>query len=211
MRYILLGPVLIASSYCFGQQTFSGQILSIVDSLPIHGSCPIRVDNKKLIFSDSSGIFTISTTKRKIRLTIEPATIFRLDTVVNLKSLTTPIKLFIPLPIDSTLALFDIAHNRIQIFCGGGYAPIGPMPSDKDFEALYSVKYLFLDCVVPPLAGLESYNKAVADYLDKKYGDEWRQKLRPNVFNIWRKVTPCIYRATVVGHGTPVHLGMPRR
>lgn len=186
MRNILSGLAMAASFSCFGQQTFNVQILSIVDSLPVPGSL-IKIDNKKLITSDSLGSLTILTTKRKIRLTLYSA-INQVDTVVYIKSISTPIKIFIPARIDSALAVYHIKHNKLLLFCGGGIAPLAPMPSDKIFEALYLIKYHLLDCSLPPLEELYSYNKIVADYLDKKYGNEWRQKVRPDVFYVTRKV-----------------------
>jgi hypothetical protein len=183
MRNILLGLTFIVSSGCFGQQTLTGQILSILDSLPVPGSS-IVIDNKKLITADSSGRFTISTSKRKTRLTIASFTNHGVDTLIKIKSLTTPIKLFILPSPGPALALYDIKQNNIQLFCGGGFAPMARMSADKDFEAQYAVKYLMLGCMMPPKTGLESYNKTVADYLDKKYGNEWRRKVRTDVFYV---------------------------
>jgi hypothetical protein len=186
MRHILLGLILVTLSNCFVHKTFSGQILSIVDSLPSPGG-EVKINNKEVIISDSSGRFTLSTTKRKIRLS--DLSIFpRFDTVLHRRSLTTPVKLYSSVPIDSTLALFDLAHNTIRLLCGGGFNGLGPMPFDKDFETLYSVRYWYLDCVMPSHKELNSYNNVVAGYLDKKYGNERRYKVRGDVHNITRKV-----------------------
>jgi hypothetical protein len=181
MRNIFLSLGFIISCGCFGQNALTGQILSIVDSLPVSG-CSITYGNKNLITADSSGIFTISTSRRKIRLTIASFPNPDFDTLVKVKSFAAPIKLFVPPPFGSALALYHIRQNKIQLFCGGGFAPLASMPADKDFETQYAVKYWILDCRMPEDADLQSYNKTVADFLDKKYGKEWRQKVRPDVF-----------------------------
>ena len=181
-----MGFILVAFSNCFVHKTFSGQILSIVDSLPSPGG-EVKINNKEVIISDSSGRFSFSTTKRKIRLS-DLSMFPRFDTVFYRRSFTTTIKLYSSVPIDSTLALFDITHNTIRLLCGGGFRSLGPMPFDKDFETLYSVRYWYLDCIVPSQKELSAYNNAVADYLDKKYGTVWRYKVRGDVHNLTRKV-----------------------
>jgi len=178
--------VVIISGNCFGQQTISGQICSIADSLPVPG-CLIRVSSHKLITAGSNGAFTIKTIKKRIRLTAEPSFIQRLDTIIYTHAIKALVKLYSSAPIDSVLARFDIAHNRARLFCGGGYAPMAPLPSDGDYEKLYHVKYLMLDCVMPSINELNSYNKVIAEYLDKKYGTVWRQKVRPDVFYVTRR------------------------
>ena len=188
MRNLFLIATILFCLNCSGQQTYSVQVFSIVDSLPIPGNY-IRIDNKKLIQSDSNGVFTFTTAKRNVRLTIEPSTIHRVDTVISTKSVSSLIRLYTSMPIDSSLALFDIKNGRARLFCGGGYAPLAPMPSDKDFEMKYSVKYLLLDCLMPSVTELNSYNKIISEYLDKKFGETWRQSVRPDVFYVTRKAS----------------------
>lgn len=189
MRTCILFIVLAFSTSCFGQQTIVGRINSIVTGKPLSG-IPLRLDKKQSIRADTNGVFKITTTKRKVRVRVVPENIFRLDTILFVNSITDTVKLFMAYPIDSALANYDIAHNLVQLFCGGGIAPLAPLPSDKIFENKYSVKYHILDCLMPEPGKLNSYNQRVALYLDTKYGPGWRQTVRPDIFG----VTKNIYR-----------------
>ena len=174
------------TSSCFAQQVVTGKVYSIVNGSSL-STTTLRIDKKQLIQTDTNGVFTITTSKRKIRISIVPENIYRFDTSLFVNSLTDTLKLFIAHPIDSLLATYDIDHNLVQLFCGGGIAPLAPMPSDKIFESKYAVKYHMLDCLMPSITDLISYNQRVALYLDTKYGVDWRQTVRPDIFGVSKK------------------------
>lgn len=186
MKTFISFVVFLFSTACFGQKTVVGKIYSIVTRQPTSNTS-IRLDNKQLIQADTNGIFEIRTTKRKVRVSVVPENIYHLDTVLFVNSITDTVKLFISYPIDSALAEYNIQHNQVQLFCGGGIAPLAPMTSDKIFENKYSVKYHMLDCLMPDISELNAYNQRVALYLDTKYGPEWRQTVRPDIFGVTKK------------------------
>ena len=180
---------LLFSTVCFGQKTVIVRIYSIVTGHPTsHTSPTIRLDNKQLIRADTNGIFRITLTKRKVRVSLTPVHIYQFDTVIFASAISDTVRLFIRYPIDSSLADYDILHNQVQLFCSGGFAASGPMSSDKTFENKYSVKYHRLDCMIPDINKLKSYNQRVAIYLDTKYGLKWRQTARPDIFGVTRKI-----------------------
>jgi hypothetical protein len=161
-------------------------VYSIVTGISVP-NISLRIDNKQLIQADSNAVFEFKTSKRKVSISAVPENIYHFDSLLFVQAITDTVKLFIAYPVDSSLAGYDIAHSKLQFFCGGGIAPVAIMPADKIFEIKYSVKYHLLDCFMPELDDLNAYNQQVALYLDKRYGTGWRQTVRPDIFGVTRK------------------------
>lgn len=178
-------PILLAAFISLnapGQNIFHGQILSIADSTPIsHFS--IRLNSKKVITTDSAGFFSVTTSKKKIRLT----TIFdlhHLDTTLTIKDNNNGIKLYTAGIRDSILAAYDIKHGIVLLFCGVAFAPMAPTQRDKDFEKRFNLQYYIVGDFHPSsVSQMASYNKVVADYLDKIFGTGWRAGVRGDVLH----------------------------
>ena len=75
----------------------------------------------------------------------------------------------------------DIEKNDIYLLCDLGYAAYKFSDKDSAFEKKYSVKYysfgdesIWYDC-------MWLYNKTIAEYLDKKFGEGWRNEVRWDV------------------------------
>lgn len=186
MLKLIFSALLPFSIDCFSQHILHGQLLSIVDSTAVPG-CSISINEKKHFETDSNGFFNIPTSRKYLHIIISPKSIHRVDTIINRKSTSSLLKLFSSIPIDSALALFDLKNNRAVLFCGGGLFHSGSFPTDKEFEEKYSIKYVMLDCAVPPLYQLDSYNKVIANHLDSIFGNSWRNIVRPDVFYVSRK------------------------
>ena len=186
MRQLLFLLPFFTSISTFGQNIFKGQILSIVDGKPLKNFY-FRVDKKKLEKTDTLGFFSISTQKNKVRL----SSVFGLygfdTTLKNYKNEI--VKIFTVQKFDSIFAEFEIRKNKFRLFCGVDLSPLAPMQSDKDFENQYKTSYYivgdFLPCSVEEMT---AYNKVIIEYLDKKYGKEWRAKVRQDVLGIIRKI-----------------------
>lgn len=182
MRQLFYLMTVFVSFTSFGQNVFKGQILSIVDGSPVT-NFDFRVDKKEFGTTDSSGFFSITTRKNKVRL----STIFGIygfDTTLK-NSNNHDLKLYTVQNYDSTLADYEIRQNKYRFFCGRAVAPLAPMPSDKDFEKQYNTSYYIIGDYLPSsIEKMTAYNKVVADYLDKKYGKEWRTKVRPDVLGV---------------------------
>lgn len=186
MKVIILFFSLILSTSSFAQQIIVGKVQSITNGQKV-SQVSLRIDKKAIIGADTNGVFEIRTTKRKVRINIIPENVYRFDTLLLTSVVRDTLRLFIPHPIDSALAEYDLAHGLVRFFCGGGYAPMASRSSDKIFEQKYSVKYHMLDCMMPVQNGLITYDQRVASYLDAKYGTAWRQTVRPDVFGIPNK------------------------
>mgnify|MGYP000946366640 CR=1 FL=1 len=184
MRQLFILSTFFISQYSFGQRTFNGQILSIVDSTPI-ANFYFRVD-KKLDKTDSLGFFSITSGKNKVHL----STVFNIygfDTTFRKPNFSN-FKLYTVQNYDSTLANFDIRQNKLRLFCGVAFVPLAPMPSDKLFESKYLTSYFIVGDFLPSsIEQMTAYNKVIAQYLDKMFGKEWRAEIRPDVFGISNK------------------------
>ncbi len=182
MRQLLFLLPIFTSLSSFGQSTFSGQILSIVDRTPLT-NFPFRVGKKKFNKTDSLGFFFITTKKNKVRLSIVFG-IYGFDTTLRYSN-SENLKLYTIQHYDSTFAEFEIRHNKIRLFCGVSFVPLAPLPSDKDFEGAYHTSYFIVGDYLPSsIEQMTAYNKVIAEYLDKKYGKEWRTKVRPDVLGV---------------------------
>lgn len=186
MRLLLFLLPLFASLSSFGQNTFKGQILSIIDSTPL-ANFYFRVDKKKLNKTDSLGFFYITTKKNKVQLSTVLG-IYGFDTTLQ-NTNNANLELYTIQNYDSTLADFDIRQNTFRLFCGVAFAPLAPMPADKYFEKEYHTSYYIVGDFLPSsIEQMTAYNKVIATYLDKKYGKEWRAKVRPDVLGVTNKV-----------------------
>jgi hypothetical protein len=92
--------------------------------------------------------------------------------------------------IDLTLALKDFRNGEAHLYCQGGFSPIVDRKKEKRFYKKYKVVYHELGCVVPGnLNELKSYNEAVFDLLNFKYGTKWQAMINPDTigFEEWKK------------------------
>lgn len=185
MRNTLLFIVLVVFESAHAQNVFTGQILSIVDSTPIPDFY-FRAGKKKIEKTDSAGVFSIMTSKNKVKLS-NVFGLYGFDTILKKKK-DGYARLYAVKECDSTFAEFEIRHNTPRLFCGVSFAPMASSPSDKDFEKQYNITYFIVGDFLPSSPEqMASYNKVVAQYLDKKYGTTWRQKLRPDVLGLAKR------------------------
>ena len=76
-------------------------------------------------------------------------------------------------------ALPEIVFKILAIILFGGIAPIALSEGDIEFEKKYDVEYLILgDSEHEPEECIHQYNKIVFDYLDHKFGKNWRNEVR---------------------------------
>ncbi len=185
IRLLIFSVLLFSGLVCLGQRNLSGVVYSKLTGKPIPDFA-FRMGKRKLIIADSLGFFNITTEKN--RLKIFPEFISWQDTTLLTDLIDDTIRLYFAYPIGADLARYDIDNNHIQFYCGGGISPMAMKPADKEFQTKYSVIYHMLDCFMPSVADLNSYNQVMALYLDNKFGTDWRKKVRMDIFGVTRAV-----------------------
>jgi hypothetical protein len=162
------------------QHILRGQIFSINNNQPAPNA--VISINKKQITTDSTGKFEVEVSKKKVRVGGGRSPIHWLDTTFIVNKVTQPIKLYIANNLDSSLAQYDIANNNLRLLCDAGFVVMAFTERDREFEREFNVRYYLMGCIVPPMKDIYSYNKTIADHLDKKYGTTWRSKVTRNIY-----------------------------
>jgi hypothetical protein len=178
--------VLLCSANCIGQMQVVGRVVSIITGKPI-GNSKLQLNRKQMVHADSNGVFSFETTKKKVRVTVFADAGQESDTVLVIESVSDTISVFGWDPIGSSMANYDLNKGEVQLFAGGGFLVKAISREDKIFQSTYSVKYHLLGCVLPDQKGISQYNQAVAEYLDAKFGTEWRQSVRNDISGLPRK------------------------
>lgn len=73
----------------------------------------------------------------------------------------------------------DIKTGKPVILFAGGFGGMPDFSSkeDREFQKKYGIKFYAQGCVRMPNDDQEGYNKVIFDYLDKKYGKDWRYEI----------------------------------
>ena len=178
MRLILFVALISMQFSGFGQKTIHGKILSVGDNNPVSNFF-LKAGRKQFIGTDSTGTFSFSTKKSKIKLSFPYTMTKSKDTIIFTSDASTSVVLFTHLTWDSSQAKYDIEHNDIKLFCCFGFLVTAPTQKDKDFEKEFGIKYYIMGDAPPaPIDKLQTYNITIGKYLDRIHGTEWRKKTK---------------------------------
>lgn len=75
----------------------------------------------------------------------------------------------------------DWKNGKASLLLIGSIAPIANSPADKRFEKKYGIRYYDFGCTPPISECIKEYNERIFELMDKKYGMEWRKKVRSDV------------------------------
>ena len=84
-------------------------------------------------------------------------------------------------------ALTDIKNGEINILESSGIAPVF-YKSDSKFAKKYNVNFVEYGCEAIAEESLYEYNRTVFEYLDKKYGKNWRKKIRKDIVGLEEEI-----------------------
>jgi hypothetical protein len=82
--------------------------------------------------------------------------------------------------VNGKVAEYEIKNGKQRLLILGGIVPIY-YQGQENFEKKYNVKYFDFGCDVPAKECAVEYNKKIFEYLDRKYGKEWRREVRDDV------------------------------
>jgi hypothetical protein len=91
--------------------------------------------------------------------------------------------LFAKCEINRNTAINDIKLHKPRLLIIGGIAPTY-IQNRELFENKYRIKYDDLGDIPPPRECIEQYNYQVFEYLDKKFGQAWKDEVNENVVGI---------------------------
>jgi hypothetical protein len=162
--------------------TITGRVLEGNRPLPgliveLHGSC-------QGAFSDSTGSFSFSNVRfgnYEVRVR-RPLDRRAFVTPVELSQTgSSELRIILRREIcDPLAAELDIEAGSPRLLIVQGIDGSSNTWLDNAFEKEYKVKYELYGCTGPPDGCVRAYNQVVIEYLDKKYGSEWRDQVRPD-------------------------------
>lgn len=85
---------------------------------------------------------------------------------------------------DKEHAKIDIENNEIKLILPGGFVSPIPMKNEEEIESKYNFRYLRPGCDITLFQKSKEYNRIIAQYLDAKYGTEWRKYIRKDVVGL---------------------------
>ena len=188
--FFLIFTILVFCKTSQAQYNYRGQVFSSIRQEPITFGV-VRLPSptgtgrhgKELAKIDSLGYFSFSLKdSSNVRIVVD--CVLAGNTMQRIFYSDTVVKIFIKTDCydyNAGRAKKDIEKNDIYLLCHLGYAIYKFSNMDSAFMKKYGVTYytfadepIMSDC-------MWLYNSAIADYLDKKYGDVWRNEVRWDV------------------------------
>jgi hypothetical protein len=163
----------------------SGTLRSAYSKEPISDGV-IMVTKTKGYKADSMGRFTLyDLSKGEHKLTFGAFGYDNKDTVVNVADANIYSFDWLILTkceeLNAERALLDIKQNKPKLYLQGGIAPVA-MLTDQNFRKEFGVTYYdFGDDARIKQECMLLYNQTIFDYLDRRFGDKWRKKVRQDV------------------------------
>jgi len=193
MRYILILLIFNISIQLSAQEiedslhlSIQGKVISGKYNIPLEGSSVSIVGMNIGAISDSLGIFVIKNLEKgEYNVEFRDIRFGYLDTLIELneKSIEN-LNIFMfarCISINADTAKSDIQKGNPELLLVGRIAPV-EYPRDKEFEKKYDIEYYDFGCVVPgPDECIIEYNNVIFEYLDDKFGKEWRKEVRKDV------------------------------
>jgi hypothetical protein len=208
MKKIISLTCFISLSITFGfaqnDLSISGQIFSMIGKIPMYDQVVrVRVDSlmNEMVFTNDKGKFKILGLKKgKHKLFIEKESeagdhyYVLFDSLIVLNKSIDKINVIVQcsycdcLGFDSKRAINDIKKGDFRLFI----MPVGisglmtPQPNDDAFQKKYAIRYDYFACTFPEFECMGAYNAVMFEYLDKKFGKEWRKEARTDVIQLDR-------------------------
>lgn len=93
-------------------------------------------------------------------------------------------------------AVRAIREGRMKILFSGGFGRMPDFENDRDlkFQNTYNIEFIFQGCLhLGENEDEEGYNRMIFAHLDKQFGRQWRNEIRPDAIGFdLREITPNV-------------------
>ena len=165
-----------------------GQIKVIINQIDTISTTdrPLLFIDKKLYYEgiDSVVFFEMALPKKEIYSLEIKGWGYRVDSVINSKSMSlNDLILYgnIDCEVSHLVAEKDIESDNIRLLIIGGIVPKANTYQDNEFQKKYSLTYFDYGDTPPLFDCVRKYNENIFEFLDSKFGIEWRAKVRRDV------------------------------
>jgi hypothetical protein len=187
-KLIILSIFFLISTYSYSQiAKIKGKVICTNTGKTPSDRAYILIKSPfEMVIADSVGNYTFSNLELGKIYDIELQGFFGYDGVIKRVKLEDSVTIVnfeveIECEYNKQKALIDIENDEIKFLLSGGIVPKGNTKIDNRFEKKFKLDYYDFGCNYVPYECLEEYNQTISDYLDKTYGNKWREKIRKDV------------------------------
>lgn len=187
---ILLSPSLLFAQLGSKKFSVSGRVRVVVGTDTV---APVRTPVVRLkntmsgVLTDSLGNYELKgLSQGKPRVNLMGFG-FKADTIVEIRDRSLEnidIIAVADCEVNKAVAEKDIMDNRIRLLLTTGIVSSAETPRDENFEKRYDVVYYNYGYLCPALECVIQYNLRIFEYLDSRYGKEWRKMVRKDVWGL---------------------------
>ena len=183
---------MLVCGICFGQSKIVGTIKSDTTNEKPNGNIYLEINDEKktkidrMTLADSIGIFQFKNLepnklyKIKVQLMGYDTQEFEVKTNNEILNVDLTLKGVCGI-LSSETAEREWIKKKAKLYIVGGIAPIGNRKADSRFEKKYEIQYYDFGDTAPNMECIQVYNERIFELMDKKYGTEWRKKVRSDV------------------------------
>lgn len=189
LKYILILVFLSSAIYAQDKEklySLSGNIKLLVGTEKVNPAfATIEIKQlHKIEISDSIGNFNIENLKPgNYKLSVIGFGYQPFDTLIEIHNQSIEnLDLLIPMDCDvnGIIAENDIKKGKPKLLLIGSIAPV-IYPKQHEFEKKYKIRYYDYGDNISSQECIQQYNEVVFKYLDKTYGESWREEVRYDV------------------------------
>ncbi|MEP2278826.1 hypothetical protein [Maribacter sp.] len=172
------------------EDTIHGRVISsVTKSAPEGAIYIIEKSSSNGTMADSTGFFKLVPSKKRETYDLEISAGFY--GTLNYKYLSEwtkrskPKSIIISVTCNLDSVMQDWRKTEIKLYIIGSIAPVANSKSDNRFEKKYKLKYFDFGCEPSEVYEcIEKYNRRAFMFLDLKYKDKWRKKVRKDVIGL---------------------------
>ena len=192
IKTLLKLTILLVYGISFGQSEIVGTVKSDITNEKPNGIIYLEINDKnksqvdRISITDSLGVFQFKDLepnknyKIKIQMMGYDTQEFQVKTNDSVAKTDLILKGSCGF-MSSEIAEKDWKEKKAKLYIVGGIAPIANGKADSRFEKKYKIEYYDFRDTAPNMEYIQVYNERIFRLMDKKFGTEWRKKVRSDV------------------------------